>query len=252
MKENEYGEMEKRHHRQYITSVSLYPGTLINTRPPDWIKGSSRALDLRGNNTTGWAMAHRMNLRARTREAEKAREVYSKFIKERTLPNLWTVHPPFQIDGNFGTMAGVAEMLLQSHEGYIEPLAALPEAWHKGEFRGLIARGNFEISAKWENGKASCFNILSRNGGKCIIKYSDIENAKVKDGNGKRISVSVKDDNKIEFNTRKSIEYIYYFLAGYILKGKTGNMNFFHFDLYISPTAVRRYQCMACCRSIII
>ena len=171
------------------------------------MQGVMTALDFRGNNTTGWAMAHRMNLRARTKEAEKAHEVYSKFLKERTLPNLWTVHPPFQIDGNLGTMAGVAEMLIQSHEDYIEPLPALPNAWKSGEYKSLVARGNFEIAAKWENGKANYFKIIARNGGNCIFKYKNITGAKITNGSGKRVSYDIKAGDMIEFNTVKSAEY---------------------------------------------
>lgn len=141
------------------------------------------------------------------REAEKAHEVYSKFLKDRTLPNLWTVHPPFQIDGNLGTMAGVTEMLLQSHEDCIETLPALPSAWRKGEFRGLIARGNFEIAAKWNDGKASFIQISSRSGGLCTLKHSNIENAQIKDNAGKTVPFNIKDKNSIEFNTTVSGEY---------------------------------------------
>lgn len=205
--ENEYGEIGEKQHRHVSHLCPLYPGTLINTSRPEWILGVKTTLDYRGNNTTGWAMAHRMNLRARTREAEKAREVYSKFIKERTLPNLWTVHPPFQIDGSFGTMAGVAEMLLQSHEGIIEPLPALPKAWSQGEFSGLMARGNFEVSAKWENGKASSLKVTAKSGGLCLIKYSNIESAQIKDGNGKTVAFNVKGTGIIEFNTSILGEY---------------------------------------------
>lgn len=153
-------------------------------------------------------MAHRMNLRARTKEAEKAHEVYSKFLKERTLPNLWTVHPPFQIDGNLGTMAGVAEMLLQSQEGYIEPLAALPQAWGNGEFKGLVARGNFEVASKWENGELSTLHITSKSGGKCTIKYNNIAEYQITYNEGEITPDKVISEDIIEFSTSKNGEYI--------------------------------------------
>lgn len=206
--ENEYGEIGDPHHRHVSHLCPLYPGTLINSNTPEWVKGVSIALDKRGNNTTGWAMAHRMNLRARTKEAEKAHEVYSKFIKERTCPNLWTLHPPFQIDGNLGTMAGVAEMLVQSHEGFIEILPALPKAWETGEFKGLIARGNFELSAKWKNGNASFLKIVANKGGKCQIKYKNISGVQIKDGGGNTIPYTLKSKNTIEFNTSQFGEYV--------------------------------------------
>ncbi len=148
-----------------------------------------------------------MNCRARTKEAEKAREAYSKFIRDRTLPNLWTVHPPFQIDGSLGAMAGVAEMLLQSHEGYIEPLPAVPARWNTGQFKGLMARGNFEISAEWENGIASNIDITSRKGGECTIKYAGISSCIMEDDRGNPITYAQNSHNSITFNTEKNKTY---------------------------------------------
>lgn len=205
--ENKYGDIGDPKHRHISHLCTIYPGTLINSDHPEWIKAASTVLDFRGNNTTGWAMAHRMNVRARTREAEKAHEVYSKFLSERTLPNLWTVHPPFQIDGNLGTMAGVVEMLVQSHEGFIEPLPALPKAWETGSFNGLVARGNFEIELNWEKSKISFFKIISKSGGKCCIKLDNVKGAQIKNREGKKIAYNTKNNKIIEFNTVKSGEY---------------------------------------------
>ncbi len=206
--EEYYGEIGQKHHRHISHLCALYPGTLINSKTPDWMDASIVTLDLRGNNTTGWAMAHRMNARARTKDGEKAHEVYTKFIKERTLPNLWTTHPPFQIDGNFGCMAGVAEMLLQSHEGYIEPLAALPKAWIIGEYKGLVARGNFEISVAWKDGRATFIEVLSNKGGECRLKYPSIKNAKIIDDKGNEISSESNDSDILSFQTEKGRKYI--------------------------------------------
>ncbi|MGQ1909141.1 glycosyl hydrolase family 95 catalytic domain-containing protein [Marinifilum sp. RC60d5] len=205
--EEYYGEIGQKHHRHISHLCALYPGTLINSTTKDWMDASIVTLDLRGNNTTGWAMAHRMNARARTKDGEKAHEVYTKFIKERTLPNLWTTHPPFQIDGNFGCMAGVAEMLLQSHEGYIEPLAALPKAWNNGKYRGLVARGNFEISLVWKDGKATSIEVLSHSGGECNLKYKGIAKAILTDSTGENISFKSADADSILFETEKGNSY---------------------------------------------
>ncbi|WP_372772907.1 glycoside hydrolase N-terminal domain-containing protein [Mangrovibacterium sp.] len=209
--EEHYGEIGEKQHRHISHLCALYPGTLINSSTQDWMDASIVTLNLRGNNTTGWAMAHRMNARARTKDGEKAHEVYSKFIKERTLPNLWTTHPPFQIDGNFGCMAGVAEMLLQSHEGYIEPLAALPKAWSTGEYSGLVARGNFELSVVWKDGQASSIEVLSRSGGECRLKYPGIENAALYGRNGESTNFRRVDAESILFGTEKGKSYVLIF-----------------------------------------
>ena len=210
--EEKYGDIGDPKHRHVSHLCPIYPGTLINSNKPNWTEAVSKVLDLRGNKTTGWAMAHRMNIRARTKEAEKAHEVYSLFLKERTLPNLWTVHPPFQIDGNLGTMAGVAEMLIQSHENFIELLPALPKAWETGSYNGLVARGNFELSVNWKKSKISSFKVLSKSGGKCSIKYKYIKGAQIKDNKGKIVLHTFKSDNIIEFNTSKLSEYFITFL----------------------------------------
>ncbi|MDF1572151.1 MAG: glycoside hydrolase N-terminal domain-containing protein [Bacteroidales bacterium] len=206
--ENEYGEIGDPHHRHISHLCPVYPGTLINSNHPYWVEAVSKTLDYRGNVSTGWAMAHRMNVRARTKEAEKAREVYSLFLQERVLPNLWTVHPPFQIDGNLGTMAGVAEMLVQSHEGFIELLPSLPKAWETGSFEGLVARGNFEISLRWEKEKISFLNIVSKSGGTCTLKVYQSAGIQIKDREGTTIPYVRKGSSLIEFDTRKSGEYI--------------------------------------------
>lgn len=215
--ENEYGEIGDPHHRHISHLCPMYPGTLINSNHPDWVEAVSKTLDYRGNVSTGWAMAHRMNVRARTREAEKARELYSLFLQERTLPNLWTVHPPFQIDGNLGTMAGVAEMLIQSHEGFIELLPALPEAWHTGSFDGLVARGNFELSLKWEKGQISSVKIISGSGGTCSMKIGHTGGLQITNVDGQPIAYTKKENKIIEFNTSRSGEYFVVLYSRYNL-----------------------------------
>lgn len=201
-----YGDIGQKQHRHISHLCALYPGTLINTNTPEWLAASKVTLDKRGNVSTGWAMAHRMNLRARTKQGNIAHEIFTKFIQLRTLPNLWTTHPPFQIDGNFGSMAGVAEMLIQSHEGYIEPLAALPNAWKNGYYNGLIARGNFEVATHWENGKANMLTIKSNKGGMCKLKYQNIKNI-VDIKNHTSITFDRLEKNMISFKTEKNSTY---------------------------------------------
>ncbi|VGO15390.1 hypothetical protein PDESU_03973 [Pontiella desulfatans] len=205
--EEAYSDIGDPKHRHISHLCPLYPGTLIHSGTPEWMQAASKTLDLRGSKTTGWAMAHRMNCRARLKEGEKALEVYQRFIQERTAPNLWTMHPPFQIDGNLGTMAGVAEMLLQSHEGYIDILPALPKAWNSGSFEGLVARGNFVVSCHWKEGNAESIGITARSGGECRLAYPGIESASVKDSKGKAVKTSSDRKGRIAFGSTKGETY---------------------------------------------
>lgn len=212
--ESHYSDIGEPYHRHISHLCPLYPGTLIHPERESWMQAASKTLDLRGNNTTGWAMAHRMNCRARLGEGDKAHEVYQRFIRERTLPNLWTVHPPFQIDGSLGTMAGVAEMLLQSHASAIEVLPALPAAWRTGSFDGLVARGNFVVSAQWTDGTATAVSILSRCGGECRIAYPGIGTATVVDGGGNTVEITQNEQDRICFATAIGETYGITNLAG--------------------------------------
>ena len=152
-------------------------------------------------------MAHRMNCRARLKQGEEALEAYQLFISERTVPNLWTLHPPFQIDGNFGTMAGVAEMLLQSHEEYIDILPALPKAWNTGSFDGLVARGNFVFSVNWDRGKVISMSVTSRSGGECRVTCPGIGACLIKDSEGKVVKTVSKGKDRICFSSAKGDAY---------------------------------------------
>lgn len=205
--ENFYSDIGDRHHRHVSHLCPLYPGTLINSTTKQWMDASIVTLNLRGNNTSGWGMAHRLNLRARTKDSEKSYAVLSKIIKEKTLPNLLTIHPPFQLDANLGYLSGVTEMLLQSHEGFIEPLPALPIEWVKGGYKGLVARGNFKVSTEWENSQATSIKITSSIGGLCRIKYSGIENAQLTDASGNYISYVREKSDLIHFKTKKGSVY---------------------------------------------
>jgi hypothetical protein len=196
--ETTYSSIGEYHHRHISHLCTLYPGTLINSSKPEWMAAASKTLDFRGDLTTGWAMAHRMNCRARLKEGDKAHRVYSLFIAEKTVPNLWTLHPPFQIDGNFGVMAGVSEMLLQSHVGVIELLPALPDAWSEGSFDGLVARGNFVIAAKWSDSMLTNIGVTARSGGLCRLKFPAAKEARVVDGSGKLINTQLVGDNILE------------------------------------------------------
>jgi len=168
--EEHYGDIGEYHHRHISHLVSAYPGVLINKNTPALLKAVERTLELRGDKSTGWAMAHRLCTWARVGNGNRAHKVYSTLLSQGTLENLWDTHPPFQIDGNFGGTSGVAEMLLQSHSGEIELLPCLPDVWNDGAFKGLCARGGFIIDAAWENGKQKEASITARADNVCRIK----------------------------------------------------------------------------------
>lgn len=168
--ENYYGDIGEKRHRHISHLVGLYPGNIITSENEDYIKAAQVTLNRRGDKSTGWSTAHKLNLWARTKNGERAFDLVKTALSKCMATNLWDLHPPFQIDGNFGFTAGVAEMLLQSHEGFIEVIPALPEKWKNGSFKGLTARGGFEVDAQWENGRVKCVTVHSLKGGRLRIK----------------------------------------------------------------------------------
>lgn len=205
--EKKYSDIGDPRHRHISHLCALYSGTLINAETPEWLKAATVTLNNRGDKSTGWGVAHRLNLWARVKDGDMAYQRFQLLLKKYILENLWNMHPPFQIDGNLGGTAGVAEMLIQSHEGYINPLPALPAAWRDGSYEGLVARGNFVVSVFWKQGLMTQMNILSRAGGECVIQYKDIANFTIKDAKGKKVKTIRESKNRIRFATQKGNTY---------------------------------------------
>lgn len=181
----------QKNHRHISHLMGLYPGKAINSKTPELLKAAVVTMNDRGDESTGWARAYKLNLWARTKDGDRAYKILNGLLSGCTFPNLFDFHPPFQLDGNFGGSAGIAEILLQSHEGYIEPLPALPAVWKSGEYSGLCARGGFEISVKWTNSKAERLIVKSKCGTACKIK-ADISSVK----NGQK-NIEFKSENGI-------------------------------------------------------
>ena len=167
-------------HRHASHLVGLYPGNLFSYKGQEYLEATRASLNDRGDGGTGWSKANKINLWARLGDGNRAHKLLAEQLKSSTLPNLWCSHPPFQIDGNFGATSGMAEMLLQSHTAYLVPLAALPDAWSRGSVSGLMARGHFEVSMRWEDKKLLQLTILSRSGGYLRVSYPDIEKSVIK------------------------------------------------------------------------
>lgn len=203
-------------HRHMSHLLGLFPGDYISVETPELLEAALVSLNNRTDHSTGWGMGQRINTWARAGQGNKAYELLTKQLRRvgtgqagggGTYSNLWDAHPPFQIDGNFGATAGISEMLMQSNMGYINFLPALPDVWADGSYDGLLARGRFEVGAKWSNGKAYELTIKSKNGGEAVVKYDGLNLAKVTNSKGEDVEFTIVEEDKISFNTEINETY---------------------------------------------
>lgn len=205
------------HHRHISHLYGLFPGKEIDThRSPELAKAARITLEHRGDAGTGWSMAWKINWWARLGDGARAYRLLQKAFQYinpadtetkstggGTYPNLFDAHPPFQIDGNFGVTAGITEMLMQSHNEWIDILPALPPDWQNGTVKGIRARGNFEVAISWEKGKVDEVKIQSLSGGPCVVKskiplrLAEPESV-----------VTTREGDLLRFETGKGTEYI--------------------------------------------
>jgi len=203
----DWGQKEKSH-RHISPLYGLYPGNQISaTRTPQLATAARAVLEQRGLTGNGWSSAWKMACWARLAEPEKAMENFHYYLKHYVFNNLFAIcSGALQVDGSFGMTAALAEMLLQSHEGYLKFLPAVPAVWTTGQVNGLVARGGFEVNLEWDKGKIKKAELLSRNGETCRIKIKPGDNLKVRSARG---PVSCRKVNRdlVEFKTKAGEKY---------------------------------------------
>lgn len=204
-------------HRHNSQLMLLHPGNQITTETPEWMEAAKTTLTLRGDGATGWSMGQKLNMWARLHDGNHAyNKLFINLLSDNTFNNLFDVHAPaiFQIDGNFGAVSGMTEMLLQSHGGYIEILPALPDVWADGSVSGIVARGNYQIDLTWQNKAATSVTILSKSGGRLKVKAGVIDGVTDLTSNQAVTGFKQEADGSVSFDTAAGHSYSLAFYDG--------------------------------------
>jgi alpha-L-fucosidase 2 len=202
----DWPQLEK-NHRHFSHLYGLYPGNVLSAkRTPQFIEPIKAVLNQRGDEGAGWSRAWKMSLWARLYDGERAYKIFKGYLKDQCFLQLFAkCFKPMQVDGSLGATAGITEMLLQSHEGVIDFLPALPKEWSEGSFDGVCARGGFELNFQWKNNKLIQATILSKAGGICIV---NLPATVVVTNNGAPVKLNVQTAGSINFLTQKGAHYL--------------------------------------------
>ena len=202
---DDLGQLEDKH-RHFSHLYGLYPGNVISARhTPELVEPVKKVLEQRGDGGTGFSRGWKMALWARLNDGDRANSIFKGYLKEQCYASLFAkCFTPLQVDGSFGVTAGITEMLVQSHEGMIELLPALPTEWREGTFNGVCARGGFELNITWNDNELTNVGVFSRSGKPCRINTEKEVQVFLND---KQVDVTKHSDGSIEFATTKGSRY---------------------------------------------
>ena len=202
---DDWGQLEE-NHRHFSHLYGLYPGNVLSpVKTPEFVNACKAVLEQRGDGGTGWSRAWKVALWARLLDGNRAEKIFNGYLKEQSYPQLFAkCYTPMQVDGTLGLTAGISELLIQSYEGYIEFLPALPDGWSSGSLQGVCVRDGFEVDMVWNAGKLKSAKVYSKAGSMCRInsKKWKLEIT----ANGKKVK-TIERNGVIEFGTMKGMSY---------------------------------------------